>query len=52
LQLTQRVVLSCHFVKLLEHIMKITANENDTNDIANVSMTPVIMISALQIELQ
>jgi len=29
--------------------MKITANENDTNDIANVSITPVIIIiSALQ----
>jgi len=30
--------------------MKITANENDTNDI--LSITPVIIISALQIELQ
>jgi len=33
--------------------MKITANENDINDILqNVSITPVIIISALQIELQ
>jgi len=29
--------------------MKITANENDTNDIANVSITPAIITSTLQI---
>ena len=33
-------------------IMKIKANKNDINDIAIVSITPVIIISALQIELQ
>jgi len=32
--------------------MKITAKENDTNDTANVSITSIIIISALQIELQ
>jgi len=35
-------------------IMTITAKEDDTNGIANVSITPVIniIISALQIDLQ
>jgi len=33
-------------------IMKIKANKNDINDIVIVSITPVIIISALQIELQ
>jgi len=30
--------------------MKITANENDKRHIANVSITPVIINNALQIE--